>query len=67
MSSSSVENRPELRGLYLANGFSGHGFQHSHAVGRYLAESMISTDRTPETDPSISSSDGPRHCLSHVW
>lgn len=29
---------PELAGLYLANGFSGHGFQQCHAVGRYLAE-----------------------------
>lgn len=32
---------PEMRGLYLANGFSGHGFQQCHAVGRYIAESML--------------------------
>ncbi len=32
---------PELQGLYLANGFSGHGFQHCHAVGRYLAEQIL--------------------------
>lgn len=32
---------PELAGLYLANGFSGHGFQQCHAVGRYLAESIL--------------------------
>ena len=32
---------PELRGLYLANGFSGHGFQHAHAVGRHLAELIL--------------------------
>ncbi len=32
---------PELRGLYLANGFSGHGFQQCHAVGRYVAELML--------------------------
>jgi FAD-dependent oxidoreductase domain-containing protein 1 len=32
---------PELGGLYLANGFSGHGFQQCHAVGRYLAELIL--------------------------
>lgn len=32
---------PELRGLYLANGFSGHGFQQCHAVGRYTAELIL--------------------------
>lgn len=29
---------PELEGFLLVNGFSGHGFQQCHAVGRYLAE-----------------------------
>ena len=29
---------PELKGFYLANGFSGHGLQQAPAVGRYLAE-----------------------------
>lgn len=29
---------PQVCGLYLANGFSGHGFQQCHAVGRYLSE-----------------------------
>jgi FAD-dependent oxidoreductase domain-containing protein 1 len=33
---------PELKGFYLANGFSGHGFQQCHAVGRYIAELMLS-------------------------
>jgi FAD-dependent oxidoreductase domain-containing protein 1 len=32
---------PELHGLYLANGFSGHGFQHAHAVGRHVAELIL--------------------------
>lgn len=32
---------PEMQGLYLANGFSGHGFQQCHAVGRYLAELIL--------------------------
>ncbi len=29
---------PELKGCYLATGFSGHGLQQGPAVGRYLAE-----------------------------
>jgi len=29
---------PEIRGLHLATGFSGHGLQQGPAVGRYLAE-----------------------------
>lgn len=32
---------PSLRGLFLANGFSGHGFQQCHAVGRYIAELIL--------------------------
>lgn len=39
---------PELKGLFLANGFSGHGLQQGPAVGRYLAE--LITDRTPTLD-----------------
>lgn len=39
---------PELSGLYLANGFSGHGFQQCAAVGRYLAE--LITDRPVTLD-----------------
>jgi glycine/D-amino acid oxidase-like deaminating enzyme len=34
---------PRIRGLYLANGFSGHGFQQSPAVGRYLSELILGT------------------------
>ncbi|MGB1251227.1 MAG: NAD(P)/FAD-dependent oxidoreductase [Candidatus Promineifilaceae bacterium] len=30
-----------LKGYYCANGFSGHGFQQSHAVGRYSAELVL--------------------------
>jgi sarcosine oxidase subunit beta len=29
---------PEVEGLILANGFSGHGFQHSPAVGKVISE-----------------------------
>jgi glycine/D-amino acid oxidase-like deaminating enzyme len=32
---------PEIRGLYLANGFSGHGLQQGPAVGRYLSELIL--------------------------
>jgi len=42
---------PEVHGLYLANGFSGHGFQQCHAVGRYLAELILG--QPPQLDLSI--------------
>jgi glycine/D-amino acid oxidase-like deaminating enzyme len=32
---------PEIRGLFLANGFSGHGLQQAPAVGRYLSELIL--------------------------
>jgi glycine/D-amino acid oxidase-like deaminating enzyme len=40
-----------LQGLYLANGFSGHGFQQCHAVGRYLADLILG--QTPALDLSV--------------
>lgn len=42
---------PDLKGFFLANGFSGHGFQQCHAVGRYMAELMLGN--TPALDLSI--------------
>ena len=32
---------PEVQGLFLANGFSGHGFQHSPAVGQIMADLIL--------------------------
>jgi sarcosine oxidase subunit beta len=32
---------PEVEGFYCANGFSGHGFQHSPATGRVLADLLL--------------------------
>ncbi len=32
---------PTLAGLYIVTGFSGHGFQQCHAVGRYIAELIL--------------------------
>lgn len=52
---------PELQGFYLANGFSGHGFQQCHAVGRYIAELMLG--QTPALDLSIFS---PRRILENA-
>jgi glycine/D-amino acid oxidase-like deaminating enzyme len=37
---------PDLPGMFLANGFSGHGFQHCHAVGRHLAELILGRSTT---------------------
>lgn len=42
---------PELKGFYLANGFSGHGFQQAAAVGRHMAELMTGIE--PSMDLSI--------------
>jgi len=42
---------PELNGFYLANGFSGHGFQQAAAVGRHMAE--LITDTEPSLDLSV--------------
>ncbi len=42
---------PQLQGFYLANGFSGHGFQQCHAVGRYIAELIL--EQPPALDLSI--------------
>ena len=42
---------PEKKGLFLANGFSGHGLQQAPAVGRYLAE--LITGASPVLDLSI--------------
>ena len=39
---------PEMKGFYLANGFSGHGFQQCHAVGRYLTELILGHPPTLE-------------------
>ncbi len=35
---------PGVDGLHLCTGFSGHGFQQCHAVGRYLAELVLGRD-----------------------
>ncbi|UCF93406.1 MAG: FAD-binding oxidoreductase [Desulfobacterales bacterium] len=42
---------PEVKGLYLANGFSGHGLQQAPAVGRFLAELIL--ERPLSLDLSI--------------
>jgi len=42
---------PEIKGLFLANGFSGHGLQQAPGVGRYLSELILG--RPPVLDLSI--------------
>ena len=42
---------PELKGFYLANGFSGHGLQQGPAVGRYISELILG--KRPALDLSI--------------
>lgn len=45
-----VGEHDELSGLFCATGFSGHGFQQCHAVGRYLGEIIVGA--TPTLDLS---------------
>lgn len=42
---------PGVEGFFLAVGFGGHGFQHSPATGRYVAEWIL--DGTPSMDLSL--------------
>lgn len=46
---------PPLKGFFLANGFSGHGFQHSPAVGQVMAELILG--ETPSIEISCLSVD----------
>ena len=36
-----IGEAPGVGGFYLANGFSGHGFQHAPVVGKLLAELIV--------------------------
>lgn len=51
---------PDLRGFFLANGFSGHGLQQGPAVGRYISELIVG--REPALDLSIF---GPQRILEN--
>ena len=42
---------PEVEGLFLINGFSGHGFQHSPAAGRILADLIAGADPGADLAP----------------
>ncbi len=51
---------PEVKGLFIIAGFSGHGLQQAPAVGRYISELILG--KTPTLDLSIFS---PRRILEH--
>lgn len=38
---------PEISGYFMAGGFSGHGFQQGHAVGRYMADVILGNSEMP--------------------
>jgi len=42
---------PEVGGLFLINGFSGHGFQHSPAAGRIVADLVVGRDPGMDLTP----------------
>jgi FAD-dependent oxidoreductase domain-containing protein 1 len=44
-----IGEHPDLRGFYLANGFSGHGLMLAPAIGKVLSE-MITTGRSETVD-----------------
>lgn len=46
-----IGEAPGVEGLFLANGFSGHGFQHAPVVGKLLAE-LITDGRAATVDIS---------------
>jgi sarcosine oxidase subunit beta len=37
---------PEVEGFFIANGFSGHGFQHSPTVGKVISELILNGKAT---------------------
>jgi sarcosine oxidase subunit beta len=39
-----IGEAPGVTGLFLANGFSGHGFQHAPVVGKLMAEMIVDGD-----------------------
>jgi sarcosine oxidase subunit beta len=45
---------PAIEGFILANGFSGHGFQHSPAVGKAIAELIVDGEATTIDISSLS-------------
>ena len=45
---------PEVGGFILANGFSGHGFQHSPAVGKVISELIVDGKATTFDIASLS-------------
>jgi len=47
-----VGEAPGVGGLYLANGFSGHGFQHAPVIGKILSELIVDgAARTVDVSP----------------
>jgi len=42
---------PGVSGFFLVNGFSGHGFQHSPAAGRILADLIAGRDAGMDLTP----------------
>jgi glycine/D-amino acid oxidase-like deaminating enzyme len=50
-----IDRHPRLADVLLVGGGSGHGFKHGPAVGRYAAQAVTGTLRTPEPRFSLAS------------
>ena len=48
-----LDYHPELTNVLMANGFSGHGLQHSMAAGRAIAELIDNENRFVTLDLNI--------------
>ncbi len=50
-----IGEAPGVAGFYLANGFSGHGFQHAPVVGKLIAELIVQGAATTLTSRASAS------------
>lgn len=60
-----IDWHPRLRNVLLVGGGSGHGFKHGPAVGRYVADLIVSPDFKAEPRFSLSSKQETQHREVH--
>jgi len=60
-----IDRHPTLANVILVGGGSGHGFKHGPAVGRYAADLVMGTLRTPEPRFSLATKAEVQHRTVH--